>query len=493
MLAYQFFQKINEFKYHRAVSTIQLQCYVSFSMELYAITTSSRHSPKECPIFNNCVKGEALNVYKQYKKIGSLQQEESNTGHQKRNVSYDALVLDAKLRQSLMTVRSLGSRNMHIAALETASALEKSRHVPTFSSRWCKAAYIAPTYAQNTELFLTYLEQVLEKVEVRVIISSSDGTIAALRKHREQVEQRGVRIALARESALNIATNKDETLEVAKQLGVGTPRGVMVTSVSEVAEAIREIGLPAVVKPTKSWLWGKERGSRLLCQLVTTTEEARLAVEELTCFGGSVLFQQFLEGRQESVSLLYAHKDVYACFAQWTMRAQPPLGGVSTYRQSITLPPDTGFQAERLVREIDLEGYSQIQFRRDRNGKAYLMEINPRLTSGIEVAVRSGIDFPYLVYQWASGSPVDRTLGYRTGVRMRYLEGDFLTTMQNIAQRGRPGVTPPRRALLEFLATFFIPMGYDYFDWRDLHPALTAGNESVDRIRRQLKRILTRP
>ncbi len=438
------------------------------------------------------MKGKALKVYEQDKKIGSLEQQEPDNGHQKRSVTYDALVLDAKLRQSLMTVRSLGSRNMRIAALETSSALEKSKHVPAFSSRWCKAAYIAPAYAQNTELFLTYIEQVMEKVEVRVIISSSDGTIAALRKHREQIERRGVRIALAKESALKMATNKDETLEVAKQLGLGVPRGVMVTSVSEVTEAIREIGLPAVVKPTKSWLWGEERGSRLLCELVTTKEEARLAVEKLTRFGGSVLFQQFLGGRQESVSLLYAQKDFYASFAQWTMRAQPPLGGVSTYRQSIPLPSDTGYQAQSLVREIELEGYSQVQFRRDTNGKAYLMEINPRLTSGIEVAVRSGIDFPYLVYQWANGDHVDRTLGYRTGVRMRYLEGDFLTTIQNIAQHGRPGVTPPIRALLEFLVTFLIPMGYDYFDWRDLHPTWTASSESVDRIHHRLKRILTR-
>ena len=126
--------------------------------------------------------------------------------------------------------------------------------------------------------------------------------------------------------------------------------------------------------------------------------------------------------------------------------------------------------------------HSQVQFRRDSAGKPYLMEINPRLTSGIEIAVRAGIDFPYLVYQWANEERIDRIKSYHTGVRMRYLEGDLLTTLQTFAQRGRPGVTPPARALIEFLATFFIPMGYDYFDWQDLRPAWSAAGEKIDHI-----------
>ena len=51
---------------------------------------------------------------------------------------------------------------------------------------------------------------------------------------------------------------------------------------------------------------------RLMCKLVTTPDEARRAVEELTSFAGSTLIQQFLSGRREAVSFLYAHGQVYA-------------------------------------------------------------------------------------------------------------------------------------------------------------------------------------
>lgn len=165
---------------------------------------------------------------------------------------------------------------------------------------------------------------------------------------------------------------------------------------------------------------------------------------------------------------------MYARFAQWAKRTQPPLGGTSVLRQSIAIPADIGDQAERLVREIELEGYSEVEFRRDDSGYPYLMEINPRLSASVEIAVRSGVDFPYLLYQWANGDQIDYIENYRIGGWMRYLEGDIMTTVQALSQRGRPGVTPPLQAVFDFFTTFLTPMGYDYLDWKDPLPLWSA-------------------
>lgn len=378
----------------------------------------------------------------------------------------DVLVLDAGLRQSLVTVRSLGSRGLRVAALEIA------HKVPAFSSRWCQQQIICPA-EEGTEQYLEYLEQVLDATGARVLISSSDGTIALLRQHRERLGQR-VRIALGGEPGLGIAVNKDQTLEIAQRLGLAIPRGISLSSVSEVDAAIREIGLPAVIKPVESWVESTEERARILAQLATTPDEARRAVKELTALGGSVLFQHFLTGRREGVHLLYANGQIYGRFAQWAKRTDPPLGGSSVLRQSIAIPEDIGEPSERLIREIGLEGYSEVEFRRDSAGIPYLMEINPRLSASIELAVRSGVDFPYLIYQWASGETINEVKSYHIGGWMRYLGGDIATTAAAIQERGRPGVTPPLRSLLAFCASFFVPMAYDYFDWRDPKPALTA-------------------
>src|SRR5439155_20450907 len=99
---------------------------------------------------------------------------------------------------------------------------------------------------------------------------------------------------------------------------------------------------------------------------------------------------------------------------------------------------------------------------------------NPRLSASVEIAVRVGVDFSYLLYQWANGDRIDVVKGYQIGRWMRYLGGDIATTLSALRQRGRPGVTAPSRAILEFCASFFVPMSYDYLDWADLLPVLSA-------------------
>lgn len=381
-------------------------------------------------------------------------------------LTYDALVLDARLRQSLTTVRSLGRHGLRVAAVGTFGG------APTFSSRWCQQAFVFPT-DEGAEAYFSYLEQLLDRIRVGVLITSTDATIALIRRHREQLEQR-VRIALAKEPALAIAVNKERTLEVAKRLGLRIPRAVSVGSVSEVAAAVREIGLPAVVKPAESWGWNEQEGMRLERKLVTTLDEARDAVEELTRFGGTTLFQEFLSGRRESISFLYAQGQIFARCAQWHTRI---VGGQSSMRQSIHIQPEIGNQAERLVREIELEGCSEVEFRYDNAEHPYLMEINPRLWSSTELAVRSGVDFPYLLYQWASGDKIDLVKSYRVGYQLRYLKGDIVhtaTTLAAVRQSNKLERASPTKTILDFCISFFIPMAYDYVDWRDPLPLWSA-------------------
>src|SRR5207247_9646856 len=176
--------------------------------------------------------------------------------------------------------------------------------------------------------------------------------------------------------------------------------------------------------------------ARAVPRLGARPEEAARGFAELARFGGATVFQEFVGGRREAVSLIYSDGEVFARFAQWAQRTVPPLGGDSVLRQSIPVPKDIGDESERLVREIDLEGYSEIEFRRDRAGRPVLMEINPRLSASVEIAFGSGVDFPFLLWPWARGVPIDRVGRYRTGGWMRDLSGDGRGAVGTTRQRG---------------------------------------------------------
>ena len=391
-------------------------------------------------------------------------------------MTFNALITGAHFRQSLVTVRSLGRRGLSVAALATSS------DVPAFSSRWCDYGFVCPA-DEATDAYLAYLEQLVARTRPPVLIPTHDGTIALVRRRRARLE-RYTRVALADEPAMTIAANKELTLATARRAGVRVPPCLTVNTISEIPNALKEIGLPAVVKPSESWLRGDQRDVWKGPQLVTTADEARRAVAEIVGFGGAALCQPLLTGRREAVSFLYANGEVHARFAQWAKRTIPPLGGTSVLRQSIAIPPDIGNHAERLVREINLEGYSEVEFRRDSAGVPYLMQITPRLSASVEVAVRAGVDFPYLLYQWASGGRIDKITSYRVGGWMRYLQGDVMTTIAALKQRGRPGVSSPVRAVLGFGLSFLKPMDYDFFDWRDPVPAVRAVSEFTRHLTR---------
>src|SRR3569832_1756398 len=88
-------------------------------------------------------------------------------------------------------------------------------------------------------------------------------------------------------------------------------------------------------------------------------------------------------------------------------------------------------QSLRLVRAMGLDGYSEVEFRRDLNGRPRLMEVNARLSGSDEVPRRAGVDFPLLLWQWAAGERVGRAPAYKPHVRVRWLRGDFAWLREN--------------------------------------------------------------
>ena len=306
----------------------------------------------------------------------------------------DGVVLDAAMRQGLVAVRELGRRGQVVGAIE----LQTDGPVPAFSSTFCACHAFVATRTEAEQL--AELVSLLEERRADVVIPSHDGTIELLRHHREEVE-RLTTVALAAEPALAAAVDKEVTLQVAGRLGIAVPRSVTVHADSELDAALDEIGVPVVLKPTRSWVEHDGTSTRLHVCVATDRTTAHAEAARMLEFGGSVLVQEYVTGGREAVSFVRADGRFVGEFAERTMRALPALGGSSVLRESIVLPADAIVDARRLVAEIDLDGYAEVEFRRDADGRAVLMEINPRLSASVEVAVRVGVDMPGLVLAWA--------------------------------------------------------------------------------------------
>jgi predicted ATP-grasp superfamily ATP-dependent carboligase len=378
-----------------------------------------------------------------------------------------ALVLDAAERQALVAVRALGRAGVRVGAADG------DPHAPAFRSRWCSRRVVLPGFVEDPELFVNRLAQACAELRPAAVIPAHDGSVEALRGRRERVE-RFAGLALAPENALAVAVDKARTLAIARELGLNGPRGEVVHRPEDLPAALAEVGLPAVVKPARTWVQAGGRGRRLRATVCRSREETTAAAESMLGCGTHVLLQEWLPGERQALSFMCAHGRIWARFAQRALRTLPPLGGNSIVREGIPMPLDIAAPSERLVLELGLDGYCEVEFRRDAAGRAMLMEINPRLSASVEAAVHAGVPFPELLYRWAHGLPLAQTGGYRIGRRVRWVGGDVLWLEDVLRAPGQPDAPGPAAALAAFVTAFFVPMRYDYLDPRDPAPMLEA-------------------
>lgn len=407
----------------------------------------------------------------------------------------DILLLDAEHRQTLAAMRVYARRGLRVGAVTSAS---EEWWAPSLRSRWCSLGASVPDLATDAEAYASGVLALLDAHPARMLVPAHDGSIQAIRLRRAEFERRTA-LPLASESALNVAVSKTRTLALAAELGIRVPHSVVLDDVDDVAAVMAEVGSPAVLKPLESWVERNGRGCRLSPNVVQSVDEAKRVLEHVLSEGGRGLIQPWLPGRREAVSLFYAEGRFWGRLAQTSYREWPVLGGASTLCETIPLLPDITSSAERLVRAMDLEGCSMVEFRRDRHGRAVLMEVNPRMGGSVGLAIAAGVNFPTLMCDWKLERRLQEVTTYQVGKRMRWLSGDVWNLKCTFESQGHPDIPRRLEATTRFLAEFLRPGTIiDGVELGDLRPTLAELNKVVfrhalNRARGVLSRGAVRP
>ncbi len=360
-----------------------------------------------------------------------------------------AIVTDGLWRKSLSAIRSLGKAGFEVTVMGGSLA------TTGFWSRYTKDKIIAPLASQDPEAFGLKLSQALEAAPSSVVLPMEDASLMWVSKNRERLAGR---FLLAPHSSLETAQDKGATLKHARTQGLTCPKTWEPANPREFADlAVSLTPGHFVAKPrTGTGSTGLNYG------------ETKSYEEWLTHWRryGAMLVQERLppEGKSIGVSMLMdSYGECAAAFAHERLQQFPTSGGPSTDRQGVRAPELIVFST-LLLKSLNWRGVAMVEWKIDsRDGTPKLMEINPRFWGSLELAVRSGIDFPTLYARAAIGEKLPPAHPYLSGLRCRWLmPGDIL----------RYVTSSERESLREFLQG--LPASAEEWDRSDVMGAAAA-------------------
>lgn len=135
--------------------------------------------------------------------------------------------------------------------------------------------------------------------------------------------------------------------------------------------------------------------------------------------------------------------------------------------------PEIQQPGQAILRALGFEGFSCVEFKRDaRDGVYKLMEVNGRQNLSSLLAVRCGINFPYITYQHALGGEIPSELVTRDFLEGMYWIDEEKDLFESFRSYGKERsswhsyVEPycQKKVFAVFSATDLLPTGKRLFD-----------------------------
>jgi hypothetical protein len=242
-------------------------------------------------------------------------------------------------------------------------------------------------------------------------------------RERHRFAEAGCRLVVAADAdTLALLDDKEATYAAAAQPPVAVPPHEVVVDLAGFDAAyarLRERHAAVCFKPVKS-VYGRgfrvvvENGSPL--DRLLDGDLTRIGIDDARRWFGSqprfrrLMVMPYLPGPERSVDCLAAGGELAACVS----RRKPSEGGAQWLEDGGPV-----LDAVRwLTRRFELDAVYNVQFR-DMDGVPYLLEINPRMSGGLNAACLSGVAFPYWAVRLALGTATPADVPRpRTGLRV---------------------------------------------------------------------------
>ncbi len=300
-----------------------------------------------------------------------------------------------------------------------------------------------------------------------VLIPCSDDAVELAARNRATLTGWGYTLPEMDDGLALAMLDKERSYELARRIGVATPKTLIPAQLDRIEDAVDVVGLPCALKPRQTPA-SPPVGFGGKAFVVASVEELVSTHAALRAVGIDVIITEIVHGPDHRLSSYWSYVDadgnVLLELTKHKLRQQPIAFGTGCY-QITGWDEDVAEIGRRFVSGIGLLGFSAVEFkRRAPDGDLTLIECNHRLVDANEAVRVAGVDVARVVYERALGRPVPRQAPARDGIRFLHPLRDLRSLR---AYRGRGEITFTRwaRSLLHRQTT-------PYFSWRDPAPTI---------------------
>jgi len=364
-------------------------------------------------------------------------------------------------RSFLTVVRSLGRREIVV------DVCPNNFKSPSLKSRYIRSILQLPPYNYDVEEWLASFEKLLSRRDYDLVIPCSDQFIVPIMRHLSDLGPH--LFAVPNKKAYDIFYDKWSTKVLANGCGVPISDGRKLRKGDTADCLISEFGLPLVIKARRSFSLDR-LDIRREVRVLRRRDEVEAALPNLRGERDYIV-EKYFYGVGIGVSVLALDGEVLASFQHQRVH-EPKNGGGSSYRKSVPLSPRLEEYVCALSKRTFLTGVSMFEFKLNpETSDVILVEVNARFWGSLPLAVGSGVDFPYYLYELLVKKQIPRPKSYRIDFHSR----NFTSDLYYLIERATSDSTSKklRELIIWCMGLCGILIGrekIDSFSWRDPIP-----------------------
>lgn len=390
------------------------------------------------------------------------------------------LVTDGNCRSALSVTRSFGSKGLSVVVGE-----EFSDNLSAVS-KFCYKSYIYPSPYIQPRSFLDRLHKIITDEQIDLVLPMTDVTMEIILANHTEFDKRLLK-ALPRYSSYSQVSNKIDLLKLAETIGIQIPESIVIRNKKALIEVVKDIIFPIIVKPARSKLFYNGGFLATSVSYVESKEQLLQLYEQKEYLKKPFIIQKIIHGQGAGIFAVFKQGKPLAFFCHERLREKPPSGGVSVLCRSAPVNQDLKDNAEKLLKAVNWNGAVMVEFKiEDKTGIPYLMEVNGRFWGSLQLAIDSGVDFPYLLYLMSQNNDLKMLDGYQVGKKSRWLLGDldhlYFRIFKKTGNEGLPSDSAAKvRAIYDFLKYNGKDCSFDVLRWKDIMPFVTELKQYVRR------------